>query len=596
MLSADPSEIGAVRLADGSWQFRLWAPAAQRAALHFPASGQHLEMQPADFGYLTKRVADPPADGLYFFRLDGGEDLPDPASRSQPHGVHGPSRLASEEYDWRSEKWPGVARSELVIYEMHVGAFTREGTFAAAIAHLEELKSLGVTAIEIMPAAQFPGGRNWGYDGVFPFAVQDSYGGPLGLKQFVDACHLRGMAVILDVVYNHLGPEGNVLHRFGPYFTDRYRTPWGSALNFDGKSSDPVRAYFLANATYWLREFRVDGLRVDAVHAIYDNTAQHFLQDLAEAIHEEGQCANRQTHIIAESKVNSPRHTQSLQSGGFGMDMQWNDDFQHALHALITGERNRHYADHGELAHMEKAYSQGFVLTGQYSHYRQRRHGVSSRGMEADRFVVFAQSHDDIGNRADSQRLAQLAGLEFAKLAAAATLLSPYIPMLFMGEEYAEPAPFHYFTSHSGPGLIEAVRRGRRQEFGHQSESPDPQAEETFTNSKLNHALKSQSPHREMRSYYKELLHLRRALPPLRTLSKENMLVLSDASRQLLSVRRWADDQQTVLLLNFSNKTQVAPSDPALRVILDSADSQWAGPGPAPAGNIGPASCQLLST
>jgi maltooligosyltrehalose trehalohydrolase len=359
-----------------------------------------------------------------------------------------------------------------------VGTFTPEGTFEAIIPHLDELRELGITAVELMPVAQFPGTRNWGYDGVYPFAVQNSYGGPEGLKRLVNACHGRGIAVVLDVVYNHLGPEGNYLWDFGPYFTDRYKTPWGSAINFDGPHSDPVRRLFIENALYWVTEFRMDGLRIDAVHGILDFSAYPFLEELASAVHEKAERLNRRVYVIAESDLNDTRVIRSRELGGYGLDAQWNDDFHHALHTLLTEDQTGYYQDFGRLGDLVKAFREGFVCSGQYSSYRRRRHGNSSRDIPAGCFVVFAQNHDQVGNRMRGERLSQLVCRERMKLAAGVVFLSPFIPLLFMGEEYGETAPFPYFISHSDADLVEAVRRGRREEFaafGWSQEPPDPQ-------------------------------------------------------------------------------------------------------------------------
>ena len=428
---------------------------------------------------------------LYRYRLDGTLERPDPASRCQPEDVHGPSQVVDSHFDWDDSAWCGIPLREYILYELHVGTFTPEGTFEAIIPYLPELKALGITAIELMPIAQFPGQRNWGYDGVYPFAVQHSYGGPDGLKRLVQACHRHGLAVVLDVVYNHLGPDGNYLGDYGPYFTERYKTPWGGALNFDGPYSDEVRRFFIDNALFWVTEFRIDALRLDAVHAILDHSAQPFLQELGLALQARAEHMNRRIYAIAESALNDTRIIRSRELGGYGLDAQWNDDFHHALRVLLTDDRGGYYQDFGELGHLAKAFREGFVYAGDYSAYRRRRHGHSSRHMPAQQFVVFAQNHDQVGNRMFGERLSQLVSLEALKLAASAVLLSPFIPLLFMGEEYGEVAPFQYFISHLDPQLVDAVRRGRREEFAAfawQGEPPDPQDIATFQRAKLDHA------------------------------------------------------------------------------------------------------------
>jgi maltooligosyltrehalose trehalohydrolase len=466
-----------------------------------------------------------------------------------------------------------------------VGTFTPDGTFPAIIPHLHDLKNLGITAIELMPVAQFPGSRNWGYDGTYPFAVQNSYGGCEGLKRLVNRCHQAGLAVVLDVVYNHLGPEGNYLADFGPYFTDRYRGPWGSPINFDGPYSDEVRRYFIENALYWVTEFHIDALRIDAVHSLLDFSAQPFLQELALAVQEEARRLNRQVHLIPESDLNDTRLVRSRDLGGFGLDAQWNDDFHHALHTLLTGEDTGYYQDFGKLEHLVKSFRQGFVYTGEYSAYRRRRHGNSSGSISAERFVVFAQNHDQVGNRAQSERLAELVTFEAQKLAAGVVLLSPFIPLLFMGEEYGEIAPFHYFVSHSDPDLVEAVRRGRKNEFaafGWQGEPPDPQDETTFLRSKLNHDLRSKGQHRILYEFYRELIRLRKESPVLRILDKDRMEVIGFEPEQVLWWRRWCAEEEAAAIFHFGKeKKSISLSLPAgnWRKQIDSADNTWRGPG-----------------
>jgi maltooligosyltrehalose trehalohydrolase len=522
---------------------------------------------------------------LYFYRLDGTKDRPDPASRYQPHGVHGPSQVIDSTFPWEDQSWFGLPLKEFIIYELHVGTFTSTGTFDAITAQLEELKGLGITAIELMPVAQFPGNRNWGYDGVYPFAVQNSYGGPKGLKRLVNACHNIGLAVVLDVVYNHLGPEGNYLADFGPYFSDRYRTPWGPALNFDGPQSDHVRRYFIENALYWIDEFHIDGLRLDAVHAILDNSPYTFLEQLTDEFHALGKSLTRQVWLIPESAANDSRLVRARELGGFGLDAQWNDDFHHSLRCLLSDERNGYYQDYGELRQLVKAYQEGFVFSGEYSKYRRRRHGTSTRDIPAERFVIFSQNHDQVGNRMFGERLTQLVGFDELKLAAAAVLLSPFIPLLFMGEEYGEIAPFPYFVSHADPDLVEAVRRGRGEEFatfGWNTEPPDPQDEATFLRAKLNHQLKRHGKFQTLRAFYRELLRLRKALAPLANLSKEHCDIFCSDDDRVLALRRWSGQEEVLAIFNFNQEP--VPLAPAMmpgrwRKILDSSDARWEGPG-----------------
>ena len=446
--------LGAIPGENGRCCFRVWAPRAEKVEVRLVAPQERLlPLKKAEAGYFHGVLERVEPGARYFYRLDGTRERPDPASRFQPEGVHGPSQVIEPDFPWTDQGWCGLGLPAYVIYEIHVGAFTPAGTFEAVIPHLAELKELGITALELMPVAQFPGRRNWGYDGVFPYAVQNSYGGPAGLKRLVDACHRHGLAVILDVVYNHLGPEGNYLGDYGCYFTDRYRTPWGEAVNFDGPHSDEVRRFFIENALYWIGDCHIDALRLDALHAIFDQSPQPFLAELAEAVHAQAEGLNRRVHLMAESDLNDVRLIRPPELGGYGLDAHWNEDFHHALHTLLTGEQGGYYEDFGRLAQLAKAFREGFVYSGQYSPYRRRRHGSSSRGLPGQRFIVFAQNHDQVGNRLLGDRLTRLVSFEALKLAAGAMILSPFLPLLFMGEEYGEVAPFHYFISHSDPAV-----------------------------------------------------------------------------------------------------------------------------------------------
>ncbi len=406
-----------------------------------------------------------------------------------------------------------------------------------------------------MPVCQFPGNRNWGYDGVYPFAPQNSYGGPDGLKRLVDACHDKGLAVVLDVVYNHLGPEGNYLACFGPYFTDRYKTPWGEAINFDGPYSDEVRHYFIANALYWIDEYHVDALRIDAIHGIFDFGAHHFLRELAEAVGALKEVLGREIHLIAESDLNDVRVINEPEIGGYGLDAQWNDDFHHALHTLITGESHGYYEDFGELSHLAKAYSEGFVYSGQYSNYRRRRHGSSSRDRPPSQFVVFSQNHDQVGNRVASDRLSSTQPLEKLKLAAGAVLLSPFVPLLFMGEEYGERSPFHYFVSYADEALVEAVRKGRKQQFarsGRQGEAADPQNEASFLDSMIDIGGQKSNEQKILLQFYRELIRLRKSSPLLGCVFRERIEVKAFDDEKALCIRRWSGGEHLFCLYSFN--------------------------------------------
>jgi maltooligosyltrehalose trehalohydrolase len=579
------ASLGVTSQREGCWQFLVWAPNAEKVEVSFvsPQMGT-VTLERGVRGY-HQAVANVNPGTQYLYRLDGEKLRPDPASRFQPRGVHGPSEIVAPCFAWGDGAWEGIPLQDYIIYEAHVGTFTPEGTLEAAIDYLDCLKSLGIKAVELMPVAQFPGVRNWGYDGAYPFAVQNSYGGPQDLKTFVDACHRRGLAVILDVVYNHLGPEGNYLADYGPYFTDRYQTPWGKAINFDGPQSDEVRRFFIENALYWVTEFHVDALRVDAVHAIFDRSACPFLEELGVAVHAQAEKLQRRIYVIPESDLNDPRIVLPQELGGMGLDAQWNDDFHHAVHTLLTHESSGYYQDFGALRHLAKAYREGYVYSGEYSAYRRRRHGRSSTRVGANKFVVFAQNHDQVGNRMLGDRLSQLVSFAGLKLAAGAVLLSPFIPLLFMGEEYGETAPFQYFVSHSDPALIAATRKGRQEEFaafGWQGEVPDPQDEATFLRSKLKQELASQSIHRILKDFYKELIRLRHHHAPLNCLSKENFEVRSMETDNVLLLHRWSGQDRIFIAFNFARlcTSSSLPLPPGRwRTILDSEDVRWGGSG-----------------
>lgn len=585
-----PLTLGAIPLGDGFCSFRVWAPRAESVAVRLITPEEKLvHLKKGEAGYFHGVVEAVTPGTRYFYCLDGAKDRPDPASRFQPEGVHGPSQVTTTDFGWEDRGWCGLGLRDYVIYELHVGTFTPEGTFAAILPRLAELMELGITALELMPVAQFPGNRNWGYDGVYPFAVQNSYGGPEGLKRLINACHRQGLAVILDVVYNHLGPEGNYLWDYGSYFTDRYRTPWGDAVNFDGPHSDEVRRFCIENALYWLNDCRVDALRLDGLHAIIDRSPHTFLEELARTVHTQGERLGRRVYLLAESDLNDVRLIRAPELGGYGLDAHWNEDFHHALHTLLTGEKDGYYQDFGELRQMAKGFKEGFIYSGAYSPNRQRRHGSSSLGLPAHRFIVFAQNHDQVGNRLLGERLTQLLSFEALKLAAGVIILSPFIPLLFMGEEYGEVAPFQYFISHSDPKLVDAVRRGRREEFSGfrwQAEPPDPQSEATFQRSRLNHSLRQKENHRVLWEFYRELLRLRRKIAGFGGLDEVDREVYPYGKEKALMVRCSGRKVETSMLLNFAeNPASLSFSWPGggWEKMLDSAEARWCGPGsPAP--------------
>jgi maltooligosyltrehalose trehalohydrolase len=517
MLGAQPIEEGTL--------FHVWAPTRQSVAVHLTDSDETVELENVGGGYFDATVENCRAGSRYRYVLDGKDEFADPASRSQPDGVHGPSEVIDlGNFEWDDTTYHQRPLWDHVLYEVHIGTFSDGGTFDSAIDELDDLVALGVSALEIMPVAQFPGQRNWGYDGVFAFAVQNSYGGPHALQRFVSACHRKGLAVVLDVVYNHFGPEGNILDNFAPYFSDHYSTPWGRALNFDGAGSDAVRAFFLENARQWFEDFHVDALRLDAVHAILDQSAIPFLGELAQRSTDLGEKLGRRCDLIAESAANDPRVVTELDRYGLGMDAQWNDDFHHSLHVALTGERSSYYADYNGTADLARAIDEGFVLQGTYSPFRQHRHGAPSTSLAPERLVVFAQNHDHIGNRPRGDRLATMLSDEQCRLAAALVLLGANIPLLFMGEEYGELAPFPYFVDHSDPELIEAVREGRAREFADvaaQGHLYDPIDASTFEIARLDRSLRSQGHHRDLWLLYRDLIELRREVPALHRSPRE---------------------------------------------------------------------------
>jgi maltooligosyltrehalose trehalohydrolase len=498
-----------------------------------------LEAAPGPGGWYSASL---PSE-LYRVGPDGGEPVPDPRSGSQPEGLEGPTAWVDQAaFAWTDADWRGIDLAEALIYELHVGTFTPEGTFEAVIGKLDHLVGLGVSAIELMPVGEFSGRRNWGYDLALPYAPHHAYGGPRGLKRLVDACHARGLGVLMDVVYNHLGPIGNHLERFGPYFSDRYATAWGRAFNLDGPGSDQVRAFLIDNALMWLRDYHCDGLRLDAVHAIVDTSAVHILEELAERVRELEARLERRLLVIAESDLNDPRLVRPPEVGGYGLDAQWSDDFHHALHTVLTGERSGYYADFGSLADLAQALRQAFVYDGRQSGYRQRRHGRSPSGLSGHRFLGYLQNHDQVGNRAQGERISQLVDTGLLKVGAALVLTSPFVPMLFMGEEWGAGTPFLFFSDHQDPAVAAATSQGRVREFAafgwRPEEVPDPQSEETFLRSKLDWTELSHEPHAEILDWYRRLVQLRRSYPELRDGDLGRVKVDFDETERWLTLER----------------------------------------------------------
>ncbi|HAX98648.1 MAG TPA: malto-oligosyltrehalose trehalohydrolase [Candidatus Atribacteria bacterium] len=580
-------ELGAKYFQNENCEFTVWAPCLKGVALDiiYPDC-RTMAMEKGEDGYWRVLVNNINPSTKYFYLLENARQRPDPASFFQPEGVHGPSAVVDHtRHQWEDHLWGGIPLQAMIIYELHVGTFTPEGTFEAIIPRLQDLRSLGINTIEIMPVAQFPGERNWGYDGAYLFAVQNSYGGPDAFKNLINACHQQEIAVILDVVYNHLGPEGNYLEDFGPYFTDHYKTPWGKAINFDGAYSDGVRKFFIQNALYWFQVFHIDALRLDAIHGIYDHGARHILEELSEEVEKFSDHKGKKHYLIAESDLNDPRIVRPRKKGGYGIDAQWCDDFHHSLHSLLTGEKKGYYADFGTIGDLKKSFEQGFVLSGNYSSYRKRRHGASPEGLLARQFVVYSQNHDQVGNRVFGERLSTLVAFERLKLAAGAVFISPYIPLVFMGEEYGENAPFLYFVSHSDVTLIKAVREGRKKEFESflgNKEPPDPQSKESFLCSKILWEKRFKEKYRVLLDFYQRLIALRKKIPALHAIDRTCLSVSAIEEKGVIVIHRWNGDSHIWSLLCFNEqKSSIMLSIPEGRWIklLDSSEQKWLGPG-----------------
>jgi maltooligosyltrehalose trehalohydrolase len=582
-------KIGAHWVNDNTCEFTVWAPLITHLAVDIVSpENKSIPLKKDQFGYWSGHVNDVPLGSEYFYSFNG-QKRPDPAAQFQPD-VHGPSQIVHHHFLWEDENWKGLPLKEMIIYELHTGTFTEEGTFEGIIPKLDYLLDLGINAIEIMPIAQFPGSRNWGYDGVFPFAPQATYGGVDGLKRLVNACHKKGLAIVLDVVYNHLGPEGNYLNEYGPYFTDKYSTPWGKSLNFDDAYCDGVRNFFIQNAKMWLKEYHIDALRLDAVHAIKDLSAKHFLQQLSEAVAGLSNEVGRELVLIAECDLNDPKFINPIEKNGYGLTGQWVDEFHHSLHSVVTGETDGYYADFGKLEHLRKAFQETFVYTGNYSEHRKKNFGAYPKENPYSQFVVFAQNHDHIGNRMLGDRISHLLSFEALKLTAATYFLSPYVPMLFMGEEYGEENPFMYFISHTDKTLVEAVRNGRKKEFENfnwQGEVPDPQAEEVFQKCKLNWYFTEDNKKTTLFNFYKTLIHFRKRNPSFKIDQRGTLEAEAFEDKGLLVIRRFEKpgQKERVLLyaiFNFSTED----STPAVNIgpntlfkAFDSSDQFWLGAG-----------------
>ncbi|CAN5128169.1 malto-oligosyltrehalose trehalohydrolase [soil metagenome] len=576
--------IGANYIGNGTCIFTVWAPQKENVTLHivYPTE-RELPMQCDKWGYFQLQLDDVLPGTRYFFRLDTGREHADPASHFQPEGVHGPSEVVDHSaYSWHDQSWRDLPFRDLIFYELHVGTFTPEGTFEAIIPRLDDLARIGINAIELMPVCQFPGNRNWGYDGVYPYSVQDSYGGPVGLKKLVDACHARGISVFLDVVYNHLGPEGNYLNEFGPYFSDKHHTPWGNAINFDREWSDGVRDYYANNPLFWFEQYHIDGLRLDAIHEVFDSGALSIWELIHTKVKYLEKQLGRSLYLVAESDLNNPVVTRDPQLGGYGFDAQWLDDFHHTLRALINKDERKRYGDFGRMEQLAKAYTDGFVMSGEYVDFRKRKFGRSSMGVPGDKFIAFNLNHDQVGNLLGTDRLSLLVDFERQKVAAAAVFLSPYVPLLFMGEEYADESPFYYFASHTDQDLIKNVREGRKKDFAAfigDVDLPDPFDEATFNQSKIQWETRDKGNHQLMLEWHKTLIELRRSVPALRNMNKQEVKVTVLGQAGFVLHRQTIDGQQHLAcLFNLSDDviTYELPVWVSLwNKLLDSTEKQW---------------------
>ncbi|MBE9464255.1 malto-oligosyltrehalose trehalohydrolase [Dyadobacter subterraneus] len=562
----------------------LWAPEANRVEILLLSRNIKIPLISEEYGYWTLETDLIAPGELYEFILDNDKQLPDPASLSQPKGVHGPSQAIDiRNFSWTDTNWKNIPLKDYITYELHTGTFTPDGTFASLEEKLDYLVDLGVTAIEIMPVAQFSGERNWGYDGVFPYCVQNSYGGAKDLQHLVDVCHQKGLAVILDVVYNHIGPEGNHLEDFAPYFTDKYHTPWGNAINFDDAWCDGVRLFFIENALMWFRDFHIDGLRMDAVHAIKDFSPVHILQEIKEQLDFLEQQTGGCHYLIVELDLNDTRFINRVDKGGYGMSAQWIDEFHHSLRVSSGQEKSGYYSDFNGIKSLAKAYQDAYVYDGTYSDHRKKKFGIKATENPGQQFVVFSQNHDHVGNRMLGERTSELVSFDMQKLMAGAVLASPYLPMLFMGEEYSESGRFQYFVSHTDPELAEAVRKGRKKEFQafHMSgEAPDPMSVEAFEGSKLHWDLIEKAPHKTMLAYYKKLIGIRKQQSALNVLNRKDVHVECLEDKEVIILQRQHKIQDVICLMNFSDKPQeihVAVYAPVWQKLIASSDTLWDG-------------------
>ncbi|AEV99454.1 malto-oligosyltrehalose trehalohydrolase [Niastella koreensis] len=572
--------IGPSLAKNGQCTFTVWAPVCNAVQLVLGSSPTlPWQMEKGEEGYWTVTIDKVTPGMQYWYKLDNELQRADPAARYQPQGVHGPSEVTDTSFNWTDDDWQGMELAEMVLYELHTGTFTAAGNFQGIISKLDHLQTLGITAIELLPIAQFPGHHNWGYDGVFPFAIHKDYGTANDLKQLVNAAHQRGIAVILDVVYNHLGPEGNYLQDFAPYFTEKYKLFWGGAINFDGQWCDGVRNYFIQNALMWLDEFQIDGLRLDAVHGIFDSSATHIMEELTAQVRLLEQRAQRRKILIAEFDLNNPRYISPVAQGGYGMDAQWVDEFHHALHGAITGEQTGYYEDFGPLEDLARSLQHSYVYTGQFSKHRKRHFGREPVNTGYNQFIAFVQNHDQVGNRLLGDRLSTMLSPEGLKVAAATLMLSPHVPLLFMGEEYGEKNPFLYFTSHSDEELIKNLREGRRKEFAvfnWEGEVPDPQDEAIFRQSKLSWQI-DEVP--GLFRLYKYLIAFRKERQALYNFRRDDAVRNIRVQNKVLRFERHGNEEVLIICLNLGREPENIQFEKACTKIFDTSDVEWHGPG-----------------
>ncbi len=579
--------IGANYIENGKCEFTVWAPLINKINLKiFSSNIQCLQMKKNEQGYWNAQASEVFPQDRYIYQIDDCKLFPDPASFYQPDGVHKQSAIIDHsEFIWQDSLFRSCFFSEMIIYELHVGTFTSEGSFESIIPKLKELVQLGVTALQLMPVSQFSGQRNWGYDGVYPFAVQNSYGGPKGLKRLVSAAHEHGLSVILDVVYNHLGPEGNYLSNFAPYCTEKFTTPWGSVINFDGEYSFGVRNFFIQNALYWLKHYHIDGLRLDAIQGIWDMSAKHFLLELKQAVSEFSKKSKREHFVIAESDLNDVRIIENEEKGGYNLDAQWLDDFHHSLHSLLTQEKQGYYADFGSIDNLKHAFQEGLVYTGNYSRFRKANHGSSSKAISPGKFIVYSQNHDQVGNRVQGKRLSSLVDFESLKLSAAAVILSPYVPLIFMGEEYAAGSPFLYFINFSNQDLAKEICKKRKAEFklgNPDLDIYDPRSLESFVKSKLDWDKLNQKENNVIYQFYQELIKLRKKNKVFSRFERKEQDFWGFEKEKLFFWRRWYNKCEIFCVMNFSEQEEMfssAPFEGNWKKILDSSDTRWNGNG-----------------